>query len=125
MLKKITKYIAMMQDKAKNPLTEEELLLGTKKNKIINFFTSKDLHKNLDHTLSHVKEKLEKIKGSLIINGNLPQPTINQLMNLALKTKNHFSVVVYDGYRLWKSKKFEGSHSLALIVVKKNERTSV
>lgn len=124
MLKKITKYITWMQNKTKKPLTEEELLLGTKKNKIRNFFTSKDLHTNFDQALAQVKDHLKTVKGKLIINGNLPQPIINQLMNLALKTKNQFSVVVYDGYQLWKSRKFEHSHSLGLIVVGKSRLKS-
>lgn len=72
-LKKLINYINHRQEKANNGLIEENVLLGSKREKVSYFLTFRELHSNFEASLMHLK-KIMKRRGKLIINGNLRLP---------------------------------------------------
>ncbi|MGM0168892.1 hypothetical protein IGI39_004647 [Enterococcus sp. AZ135] len=116
MINKIQKYILQRQNLASKPVVETDILLGSSPKKIKHFITFKDFHKNIHASIKRVKELVGTAKGKLVINGNLRQKYISKLMKLAMKEKSDFTIIVNDGYRLSKKKKFENSSQIALIL---------
>lgn len=113
-VKKLINYINLRQEKANNRLIEENVLLGTKREKISYFLTFKELHNNFEASMNHLT-KLLKSKGKLIINGNLRLPMITKLMLLSKRHNRQFTIVVNDGYRLSKLGDVENREHLAVI----------
>ncbi|EOH79391.1 DUF1694 domain-containing protein [Enterococcus malodoratus] len=113
-IKKIIHYINQRQLKANNRLIEENVLLGSKREKVAYFLTFKELHTNVETSMKRLKELLKR-KGKLIINGNLKLPMITKLMLLSQRHNRHFTIVVNDGYRLSMLKNIENREHLAVI----------
>lgn len=117
MIKKIRRYIEHRQKNNQNrPVIEKEILLGSHEKKIVHFVTFKDFHTNVSNSIKKIKDSLSHTKGKLLINGNLRQTYLSKLMKLIIKSKGEFTIVVPDGYRLSKTKNFERSSQIAVII---------
>ncbi|MEO1770665.1 hypothetical protein [Candidatus Enterococcus ferrettii] len=113
----ILNYLLERQNKSKAVLEEKHILLGCKPKKISEFITYKDFHLNPRNSMDKLTTLLNKSRKKLVINGNLQEGTIAKLIALAIKAKQEFSVVVYDGYSSSDHPKLEKSEDLAVIVV--------
>lgn len=123
MINKIRRYIDHRQKNNPNrSVIEKEILLGSHEKKILHFVTFKDFHANVSNSIKKIKERLSITKGKLLINGNLRQTYISKIMILIIKDKCEFTIVVPDGYRLSKTKNFEKSNQIALILEPSSER---
>lgn len=97
-------------------IDEKDLLLGTNPKKIVRFFTFKELYKDSKKIVDYLNKKLFKSKTKLIINGNLSDSTILKLIEISIRQKKMFSVIVRDGYQLMKRKNLVESENLAIIL---------